>query len=330
MKTAMPWLKFSFSAALLVLIIYKLNSAALWQSLTQVSSFTLLLALLLQLSSTLIAAYRWRLIQDWLGSPSDTRFYLRSYFKGTLFNQLLPTSIGGDAYRIIENGQRIANHKEAFFGVFIDRIAGLLGLLLLNAIALTLLPTLLPPTITYTIVTILSIGFIGALIGLWLHRLPHYHLPLWSSLQTLSARFARVYHSPRYIVIQLGLSVIIHLCSMLVLMTLGHALGLAFNLWTYLVIIPPVILLTLLPLSFAGWGIREGAMVGLFSLIGASNETTLAMSLLYGLILIIGSLPGLWFFIQDRGFFNTTRYSTAINESTSTAPTSSTHHSQGS
>ena len=300
MKITLAWLKLALSVILLWLIFDRLDNEQLWSTISNIGLTTLILALLLQLASTLTAAYRWSLIQQWLGDPPDTRFYAKSYFKGSLFNQLLPTSIGGDAYRVLENGHRINSHKEAFFGVFIDRIAGLLGLLLLSGIALIWLPDLLPSNITMTIGVILVIGFSGALFGLCLHKLPRWKWPLWSSLQKLSRRFARVYRNGKTISIQLGLSVLTHLFSMLVLMTLGQSLGLEFELMVYLAVIPPVILLTLLPLSFAGWGIREGAMVGIFALIGAPVEAVLAMSVIYGLTLVAASLPGLWFFIHDK------------------------------
>jgi glycosyltransferase 2 family protein len=300
MKIALAWLKLVFSAILLWLIFDKLDNEQLWSNVSEISLLSLLMALMLQLASTLTAAYRWSLIQRWLGDPPDLRFYIKSYLKGSLFNQLLPTSIGGDAYRVLENGNRIDSHKEAFFGVFIDRIAGLLGLLLLSGLALIWLPDLLPIHITITLTIILVIGFSGALFGLCLHKLPRWRFPLWSSLQKLSRRFARVYRNGRTISIQLGLSVVTHLFSMLVLMTLGQSLGLDFELMVYLAVIPPVILLTLLPLSFAGWGIREGAMVGIFAMIGAPSEAVLAMSVIYGLTLVAASLPGLWFFIHEK------------------------------
>jgi uncharacterized membrane protein YbhN (UPF0104 family) len=147
---------------------------------------------------------------------------------------------------------------------------------------------------------ILALGFFGAIFGVTLHRLPAWKLPLWSSLQTLSQRFAQVYHNPNSIVLQLGLSVLTHLFTMLILLLLGSHLGLSFELLVYMVAIPPVILLTLLPLSFAGWGIREGAMVSIFALLGAPTESILALSILYGITLILASLPGLWFFIREQ------------------------------
>ncbi len=101
MKTSLAWLKVGLSLGLLWLVFDRLDNEQLWTNISNIGIFSLVLALALQLASTLTAAYRWSLIQRWLGDPPDARFYVKSYFKGSLFNQLLPTSIGGDAYREI-------------------------------------------------------------------------------------------------------------------------------------------------------------------------------------------------------------------------------------
>jgi len=67
-----------------------------------------------------------------------------------------------------------------------------------------------------------------------------------------------------------------------------------------MVIVPPVILLTLVPVSLAGWGVREGAMIGLFTLIGASKAAVLSMSLLYGMVLVLTSLPGFYVYLTNN------------------------------
>ncbi|HEY0720535.1 MAG TPA: UPF0104 family protein, partial [Gammaproteobacteria bacterium] len=71
-------------------------------------------------------------------------------------------------------------------------------------------------------------------------------------------------------------------------------------LMTFLVVAPPAILLTLIPISLAGWGVREGAMIGLFTLVGADKTLVLSMSILYGIVLIIASLPGFYVYLTGR------------------------------
>ena len=57
-----------------------------------------------------------------------------------------------------------------------------------------------------------------------------------------------------------------------------------------------VILVTAIPISFAGWGLREGAMVALFAFAGLGAGTALALSLAFGALFLAASLPGcaLW------------------------------------
>ncbi|MGB5685327.1 MAG: lysylphosphatidylglycerol synthase domain-containing protein [Candidatus Electrothrix sp.] len=81
---------------------------------------------------------------------------------------------------------------------------------------------------------------------------------------------------------------------------LGQGVGLDFSLQVYLVMVPPVILLTLLPISLAGWGIREGAMIAFFLLIGAEKSRILTLSLLYGFVSLIASLPGFVIFLRRK------------------------------
>lgn len=138
-------LKLSFTTILLVIIFRSIHPQEVLEAVTTVSLLHLLAALLTQLASFTIAAYRWQLIVQRLGFQASFVFYLGSYFKGAFCNQGLPTSIGGDGVRIYDSSKVTGSTEDAFFGVFIDRIIGLSGLLLLNIGALLLNHTLLPP-----------------------------------------------------------------------------------------------------------------------------------------------------------------------------------------
>jgi hypothetical protein len=76
--------------------------------------------------------------------------------------------------------------------------------------------------------------------------------------------------------------------------------GFELNFDVFLVAIPPIFLLTIIPVSLAGWGVRESAMVGILVLVGAAKSGVLAISILYGLILIISSLPGAYFWTVSK------------------------------
>ena len=270
-------------------------------ALTSVAPGYLLAALLLQLTSTTVASVRWYLIMSRIGFKQPFFFFLKSYFKGTFFNQGLPTSIGGDGVRILDCSRAEGSAEDAFYGVFIDRIIGLAGLLLLNIGALVLNRSLLPSTLYIPLMIILC-ALAGGLILLFFLRKFRFITTgrYLGFLGRLSERYFQVYASVASMATQLGLSIITHMLAMTAFFMLGQGVGLEFSLQVYLVLVPPVILLTILPISLAGWGVREGAMVGFFLLVGADKSRILTFSILYGLTALAASLPGLFIYITQK------------------------------
>ena len=261
----------------------------------------LLLAVLFQLLSTLLAGYRWYIVMHMIQFSQSKLFYIKSYFKGSFFNQGLPTSIGGDAIRVLDVAATGQRKRDAFIGVFIDRILGLTGLLLLNLIANNLAPDLLPKGMYWLINGIILAGLTGFTFLTLLHNIQFFRQwRLTAYVLRISDNLKRVLKDFKAVSLQMFIGIVIHLFSMINIFFVGQSVGLDYNLLTFSVIVPPVILLTLVPVSLAGWGVREGAMIGLFTLIGADNSIVLSMSILYGIILIIASLPGLQVYISGR------------------------------
>lgn len=294
-------LKTGISMVLLYLIYRLINVNILLTVLSDLQYPYLVLAIVFQVSSNLVASCRWYLIMRLLDFKETLVFFIKSYFKGTFFNQALPSSIGGDALRVIELGKKGYSRKEAFYGIFIDRIIGLQGLLLLNLIANFSNKDLLPAWL-FTLINTICISAILGMFALVLLRKVHRlkDLPLLRLAYQLSNRFRRVYHNKPNIFVQTGLSLIIHLFSILSIYMIAIALGMEYSLVVFMVVFPPVILLTLIPISLAGWGVREGAMIGIFMLIGAPKESVLSLSVLYGFIVIICSLPGMFFWVTTQ------------------------------
>ena len=80
---------------------------------------------------------------------------------------------------------------------------------------------------------------------------------------------------------------------------LSVAFGYEVNILTYMLIIPLVFLVALLPISFAGWGVREMGAVWLFSMVGMSEERSFLLSISYGVMLLLCGLPGLIWFLYN-------------------------------
>ncbi|MCI5221434.1 MAG: UPF0104 family protein [Candidatus Electrothrix sp. AR4] len=294
-------IKFFITGILLFIIFRSINVGNTITALREIPPQNLLFALFCQLACITVAAFRWCLIMYRLGFAAPFLFYLTSYFKGAFFNQGLPTSIGGDGLRIFDCSRVVASAEDAFYGVFIDRIIGLTGLLLLNISALIINHDLLPANVHYPLLFILTGLAVGLILLFFLRKFPFFAVGKYLGfLGRLSERYFQVYSSLPSLSSQLFLAVLTHLFSMGTFFMIGQGVGLDFPLLVYLVLVPPVLLLTLLPVSLAGWGVREGAMVAFFLLVGADKSRVLTFSVLYGVVALIASLPGLLVYLVRK------------------------------
>lgn len=295
------FVKLLLTVALFAYIFGKIDFDAVFAKISRADIPLLLMALTLALLSTVLAAYRWKLVMTKLGLNEPFGFYLASYFKGSFFNQALPGSIGGDGVRLLNLKARGHTLGVSFHGIFIDRIVGLVGLLVINLAALAFLGGLLPWQIAQFITVICIIGLIGFGVLILLHKVSIAHrLPVVRVFAELSRSFYAVYDSTRAAASQIGLSVLVHLFSVLCVFALSRAVRLEYEIWIYCLMMPPVFLLMIVPLSLAGWGIRESAMVMMFGFLGADKAAILSVSLLYGAVVVVSSLPGLFVWLGGR------------------------------
>lgn len=299
MKSLKFLLRLAVTVVILAVIVRAIDLEQAWQVLAGIRPDLLLLAMLAQFGSTFVAAYRWQLIMHNLDFGQPFAFYWRSYFKAMFFNQGLPTSIGGDALRVLDAAGRGFRKRDALYGVAVDRISGLGALLSLAFISHFVNPELLPKQVYRPIFFLIAAALL-ALLGIsalrrlvWLDR-----YPLLALVRALATRFQKAFSRHRLAL--LISSAAVPLLAMLSFLCMGRALGLRYDLMTYFAIVPPALALTVIPISIAGWGVREGALVTLFVLIGADKSTVLMMSLLYGLTLIVVSLPGLYVLLKGR------------------------------
>lgn len=285
--------------SIFLLIMRSINIQQIWVTLKQVKLDLLVVALVVQFGSTTVSAYRWQLIMNNLHFDQPFSFYWHSYFKAMFFNQGLPTSIGGDAVRVLDMASQGFRKRDALYGIILDRVSGLAALMVLNLLACIFNPDLLPVQVYHVTLALVAIGTIFVVLiaslkyFIWLDNYPQLAI-----VKAVSARLHQAFLFNR--VLLLVSSLLIPLLAMLVFFIIGWALNLRYDLVTYFVIVPPAIYLTIIPISLAGWGVREGALVGLFSLIGADKPTILTMSIIYGFTLIIISLPGLIVYLKGR------------------------------
>ncbi len=279
-------LKIAVSLALLIFIFSGLDLPAFTGAVSSANAWWLLLALVTMMVGVVIRAYRWQILLDAIGVRVSLTELTNIYFIGFLFNNLLPSGLGGDAIRMVELNRHSPRGSDAVTSVVVDRF---LGLSALQAIALA---TLLfnwgavPAAVAYFTVAIFIAGLV--LGYLLINR------PLYLAVQARVGLFRRLtevrfvgglFESfQRYPLPALGRSYLVSLLFNLSLIAMnvfiGLGLGAQVSLAQYAVLVPITSVVLLIPISFAGLGVREETYRQLFGQIGVPAEIAVAMSLL--------------------------------------------------
>ncbi len=245
-----------------------------------------------------VSSVRWQMLARPLGLERPLSQLVGFYFIGMYFNLLLPTSVGGDVVRAWYLDGQSGNRLNAFISVFLDRLCGLWILLLLACLGVLMSPLELP-----TWIPLFVWGCAGcAAAGLTAMPIltQHSDKAPWKFRQLLEA--FKALPSWRAWVGPVLLSVFVQVANVVIVWLVGQALGAPVPFAYYWLLVPMVSLLTMLPISVNGMGVREGAMALLLAPLGVSGGIALTLaflwfavsatvSLLGGLVYLFGRFP---------------------------------------
>lgn len=248
-----------------------------------------------------LASLRFVVVTRLAGGRLKPRDATRMTFIGGFFGQAFATFVSGDAIRIWLLARHGAGYRVAGNAVLLDRVFGIAALVALIALGLPALLDILPSAEMRASAVVVTAGFAGLiggfiLLGYLIEPARRRGLVVTTKLPWLldfagAARHVIAAPAPATIAFLLGLAV--QLLSVVCIDQLFRGMGISVSATNSLLFIPFVMLIAMLPLSFAGWGLREGAMVVAFGLAGVAADITLAVSIAFGLIILITSLPGL-------------------------------------
>ena len=244
-----------------------------------------------------LVSLRWQRIADCCGAHLIFRRAALYYLIGSFFSQVLPSTIGGDAARIWLLARDAGAWKGAIFSVLIDRAAGLIWLAVLVLVCLPWSLALIQNPLGRTALILIGVAGASAPAGLFiLSRLGRTAFGKWKATRYLAdiATIAwSVLGSARAGTTIAIISIAIHLLTILVLWFCAQAIGSPFTLLDSLLLIPPVILIAAVPISIAGWGVRESAMLAAFGYAGLPEGDGLLVSILFGAATFaVGALGG--------------------------------------
>jgi len=296
-KRLLDLLKVAVSLVLIIILLRSINLNALWEVVRNADPWYLLAAQIVLMLGVVVRAYRWQILVHDQRVDASLRELASLYFVGFLFNNLLPSGFGGDAVKMYELSQRSHQGAEAVSSVLVDRFMGLIALQMIGLVALVFSWQLVPSEIKVLTVLLFGVSLLAAWVVSY-RRLWEFlaeRVPLFDRLLSIEAVHSLVSSLQSYsgsaLLRALGVGLVFNVLLIAANVLIGVSLGVDLPLAYYMIFVPLTSLVLILPISFAGLGVREGTYVVLFRQAGVAPEVALSMSLL---VYVLGTVaPGL-------------------------------------
>jgi uncharacterized membrane protein YbhN (UPF0104 family) len=212
---------------------------------------------------------------------------------GEAVGPALPSFVGTDVVRTfaLAGSAPLVTVAKA---VMIDRVFGMAALLVMIAVSVPFFAFLVDRGPALALVAALSFGgliayAVGLQSGPLVARIP----VVGEGLAKLLAEIRRVSVDRQAMVVLIGSGLLVHLTSILTFWCAARMLHGTVDFVSTLLIAPAAMLIAAVPISIGGWGLREGALVAGFALVGADAENILAASICYGLSGLVSGVIGI-------------------------------------
>lgn len=267
-----------------------------------------LISLAAVLSGQFIYAWRWRVLLAAAGVAVPFGHVVRQYFIGTFVNNFLPSTVGGDVAKVYYLGRQ-HGYRAVTASILLDRVLGISLLATMATVALLARPRPSPPLaaahLAVGAIAVLSFGLLGVMArgtGGLPRRVARFGtaaVNVASRLQRLRSDMAAALTSPTvvlqatavvagYLVIVTGIYV--EFISMQSRFTPPFAATFG--------VVAATAVLSNIPVSLNGLGLREQLHALLLAPLGVSPEVAVAISLLLFGHVLVASAVGLLFWLQ--------------------------------
>lgn len=288
--------------ALLAFIVWRLDPAKLLESSKTLAWGAVGLAVLAQASAKIVWAIRWREILRTNGIERGFWDLLALVFVGLFFNNFLPTSVGGDLVRGYYTSRSRGGMAASYAALLVERALGFITLAALAGGAAGAALVLGSPVPQSLLALVLALGLVLTLVGTivfawrgwrrWVMRLVGANTravrlaeAFWGALDL----FRRADTPRAWIVLN---SMALQIIAVLFHVACARAVGLDTPAVVLFLVVPASVLMSMLPVSINGLGVREGVLVGLLTAQGAPPATAGAFAVLALLVSTAFALAG--------------------------------------
>lgn len=298
------WVRAIVTIAILAYLAADIDMVAAARAILGVDRGLLAAVLVLVACDRAVMILRWTLLLGAAGVAIDLRTAARIYLVSSFVGSFLPAGIGGDAARAYGLSRATTSGSEALASVAVDRLLGIVALLLMGGIGLIAWTGREADARLIVAVALVTAAVLAVFWTDWLLRrlVPtrwhHHHvgrrlLKLGDALSRYRGRGGALAHVFAW-------SVAVQLLRIVQASLLGLGLGLAVPFTYYLLFMPLGLLMLLLPVSISGFGVPQGVIVWLLRPMGVPDERAFALSTLIILTGLAGNLPGMLLWLRRR------------------------------
>ncbi len=285
------WVNITVRVLLTLLLFALLFKSVSWSllmaSLAHMHHGMLLVGLVVGSCGIVLSAYQWRSLLHAERITTDLANLVNLYIVGIAFSHFLPTGMGGDAVKVLYVGRSSGNSAGSASAAVMCRVTGFFGMLLIA------LPTLLiwhshfnaNLVISFVLLAVLVAGMIGGAVFavIWLPRLLKRRWMkhrILSSVLKVGSALSKTAKVPRILLIASLYGIVFWIVAVLNCYCYAEALRLDVPLYFYFFVIPLISLVSFLPISINGFGLRESAFVYAFATVHVPSAPALLLALL--------------------------------------------------
>ncbi len=307
-KRSRKWVSFTIRASVTILIFTFLLRSISWpklfSTLTHAHHAALLMGLAVGGMCVVFSAYSWRSLVLAEHIQTDLARLIHLYLVGIAFSHFLPSSMGGDVAKAYYVGKDSGNIAGAASSVLLSRIAGFLGMLLVAFPGLLIWHSMFQQSVTigFLLLSLLLVTMVaGALVAsALLPRLSirFLHMKWFNNRIVITAieigqALNYAIRRPRSLAAAISFSILFWISSFLNYYGFAMALHMQVSLPFYIIAISFISIVAFFPISINGFGVREGALVYVFSTMHVPASTSLLLAFLMDIqVLLFGLIGG--------------------------------------
>jgi len=231
------------------------------------------------------------------GTEMNFFYCLRFYYISSFINNVLPGGVAGDIYRAYcarESTHRVINLSKSVQGIVFERLSGQIMMFFIFLFSLTLFFLFNEKYLAffYTVipVTLAILIFYFIIKKIYFNKIRSNEIML---------NFKRIFSGIIFWNHTI-ISFFVVLSYIIIYIISAEAIGLSIDYFSFFVFTPIILFSMTLPVSIGGWGVRETTALLIAFLLGLSASSSISVAIMYGILNLLCSLPGLYFLLSIR------------------------------